>query len=65
MILSVAMLLQWMGDHHGAENFSRAGDAMTAAVDRVLEDEDSRKRDLDGTLGCRAFGARVAQALQA
>ncbi|MDP4024282.1 isocitrate/isopropylmalate dehydrogenase family protein [Methylobacterium sp. NEAU 140] len=64
MILSVAMLLQWMGDHHGADAFARAGDAMTAAVDTVLADASARTRDLGGTLGCRAFGARVAQAIQ-
>ena len=63
MILSVAMLLQWMGDHHGRAEFRAAGDAMEAAVDRVLADPASRTRDLGGGMGCRAFGEQVAQAV--
>jgi 3-isopropylmalate dehydrogenase len=63
MILSVAMLLQWMGDHHGAGGLRAAGDAMEAAVERVLADPGSRTRDLGGTIGCKAFGERVARAV--
>ena len=63
MILSVAMLLQWMGDHHESRPLREAGDAMEAAVDRVLADPASRTRDLGGTLGCVAFGSKVAEAL--
>lgn len=63
MILSVAMLLQWMGDHHESHRLREAGDAMEAAVDRVLSDPASRTRDLGGTLGCIAFGSKVAEAL--
>jgi 3-isopropylmalate dehydrogenase len=65
MILSVAMLLQWMGDHHKVGQLRAAGDAMEAAVDKVLEDRASRTRDLDGTIGCKAFGERTAQAVTA
>src|SRR6185437_13150878 len=65
MILSVAMLLQWMGDHHKSEDLRRAGTAMDKAVDRVLADPGSRTRDLGGTIGCNAFGEKVAAALQA
>jgi 3-isopropylmalate dehydrogenase len=65
MILSVAMLLQWMGDHHGVAKVRKAGDAMEAAVDRVLENPGTRTVDLGGSLGCKAFGGAVAQALEA
>jgi len=36
---------------------------MSAAVDRVLEDPQSRTADLGGPLGCMAFGERTAAAL--
>ncbi len=65
MILSVAMLLQWMGDHHKVEALAKAGSAMEAAVDQVLENPASRTRDIGGTIGCKAFGEQVAQAVAA
>ena len=64
MILSVAMLLQWMGGHHGAPGLAAAGDAMERAVDAVLEEPLSRTRDLGGATGCAAFGAKVARAVE-
>jgi len=38
---------------------------MQAAVDRVLENPATRTADLGGSLGCKAFGAAVAQAVAA
>ncbi|WP_151639130.1 isocitrate/isopropylmalate dehydrogenase family protein [Noviherbaspirillum aerium] len=63
MILSVAMLLQWMGQYHKQPAVTKAGDAMIAAVDKALENPASRTVDLGGTMGCKAFGQAVAQAL--
>jgi 3-isopropylmalate dehydrogenase len=63
MLLSVAMLLQWLGDHHKAPAFNKAGGGIDAAVDRVLANPASRTRDLGGTVGCKAFGERVAAAV--
>ena len=63
MILSVAMLLQWMGEHHAKPALWQAGATMEQAVDRVLENPATRTPDLGGTLGCKAFGQRVAEAL--
>ncbi len=65
MILSVAMMLQWMGDHHESEPLAKAGSAMEAAVDAVLADPASRTRDIGGTMGCKTFGQHVAQAVAA
>ena len=65
MILSVAMLLQWMGEHNKAPAFSKAGDAMSAAVDKVLANPETRTPDLGGSLGCKAFGDHVAKAVRA
>jgi 3-isopropylmalate dehydrogenase len=65
MILSVGMLLRWMGGYHKNSALSDAGDAMEKAVDKVLEDPAYRTRDLGGPIGCKAFGSKVAQALNA
>jgi 3-isopropylmalate dehydrogenase len=63
MILSVAMLLEWIGEKRGNPAAVAAGRAMDAAVDRVLADPAARTADLGGTSGCRAFGAKVAAAV--
>jgi 3-isopropylmalate dehydrogenase len=63
MILSVAMLLQWMGEHHRQASLSDAGRAIDAAVDRVLAQPALRTADLGGSLGCKAFATAVTQAL--
>jgi 3-isopropylmalate dehydrogenase len=65
MILSVAMLVQWMGEKHGQPQFEKAATAMDAAVDKVLEDPASRTADLGGRLGTKAFGDRVAKLVAA
>ncbi|HEX7932495.1 MAG TPA: isocitrate/isopropylmalate dehydrogenase family protein [Paraburkholderia sp.] len=61
MILSVAMLIQWMGEHHDKPAFVEAGKAMEAAVDKVLENPATRTPDLGGKFGCKAFGDEVAR----
>jgi 3-isopropylmalate dehydrogenase len=63
MILSVAMLIRWIGDHRKIDAFQAAGRAMQAAVDKVLETPATRTRDLGGEMGCKAFGSAVARAL--
>jgi 3-isopropylmalate dehydrogenase len=60
MILSVAMLLNWMGTRHGKPALHQAASAMERAVDTVLADPKSRTRDLGGTMNCDEFGRHVA-----
>ena len=62
MILSVAMMMQWLGAKHRNDSAREAGDAMVAAVDKVLENPATRTRDIGGTMGCEAFAAAVARA---
>ena len=64
MILSVAMLLNWLGEHRGLASCTQAGAAIEQAVDAVLADPATRTADLGGALGCRAFGAAVAKRLE-
>lgn len=63
MILSVAMMVQWVGDKQRSAALRQAGDAMTAAVDRTLEDPSTRTRDIGGSMGCEAFGRAVERAV--
>jgi 3-isopropylmalate dehydrogenase len=63
LILSAAMLLEWIAEKRKSEQCSKAGRAIHAAVDRVLADPGMRTADLGGKLGTRAFGDAVAAAL--
>ena len=63
MIVSVAMMVRWIGDKRGDKAIQQAGDAMVAAVDRVLENPATRTADIGGKMGCQAFAAAVAQAV--
>lgn len=63
MILSVAMLLDWVGEHRQLEHYAKAGQAIHTAVDRVLDDPATRTPDIGGSIGTRAFGAAVAKQL--
>lgn len=63
MILSVAMLLAWLGEHRRNSALTRAAASIEAAVDEVLAEPSNRTADLGGRIGTRAFGSRVAAAL--
>lgn len=63
MILSVAMLVQWLGERRQSDSLVRAAHAMEAAVDQVLENPGNRTADLGGTLGCKAFAQAVAKVI--
>ncbi len=63
MILSVAMMVRWVGDKHGLAALQQAGDAMQAAVDTALANPATRTSDIGGSMGCKAFGAAVAKAV--
>jgi 3-isopropylmalate dehydrogenase len=60
MILSTAMLLQWIGSHQGSPVIKEAGEKMEEAVDLVLQDPVKRTSDLDGPARCSEFGNYVA-----
>jgi 3-isopropylmalate dehydrogenase len=63
MILSVAMMVRWLGDKRSDASLQRTGDAITAAVEKALEHPGTRTRDVGGDAGTRAFAAAVAAAL--
>ncbi|WP_070965616.1 isocitrate/isopropylmalate dehydrogenase family protein [Vibrio sonorensis] len=63
MILSVAMLVEWMGDKHQRPDLIAASKSITASVDATLENPNYRTPDLGGKLGCKAFSQAVAKNL--
>ena len=60
LILSAAMLLDWIADKRNMAQCGKAGKAIDEAVDRVLADPAKRTADLGGKLGTRGFGEAVA-----
>ena len=63
MMLSIAMLLSWIGEHRNRPKCLEAGAIMTAAVDKALEDPNARTADLGGSASTAAFSEAVAGAL--
>jgi len=63
MILSVAMLLQWMGEQRNNSSLVAAAAEMDRAIDVVLENPEQRTPDLGGKLGTKAFGEAVAKVI--
>ena len=55
MILSVAMLLDWIGEHRALPAYTRAAAAMFAATEATLAAPETRTVDLGGHIGTRAF----------
>jgi 3-isopropylmalate dehydrogenase len=64
LILSSAMLLEWMAARHGAEALGRAARSIDAAVDAVLGNPATRTADLGGSLGTQEFADAVAGKLR-
>ncbi|HET7595704.1 MAG TPA: isocitrate/isopropylmalate family dehydrogenase [Burkholderiales bacterium] len=61
LILSAAMLLEWLGGRHGRAEFGEAARAIEAAIDGALKSPATRTADLGGTLGTGAFAAEIAR----
>jgi 3-isopropylmalate dehydrogenase len=64
MMVSAAMLLSWLGDKHGDEAATRAGEAVERAVDAVLA-HGIGTPDVGGSAGTAAFTDAVVAALGA
>jgi 3-isopropylmalate dehydrogenase len=65
LILSAAMLLDWLGRRHGKEKLCEAAARIDAAVDATLATPALRTPDLGGACGTAEFGAAVAERLRA
>lgn len=63
MILSAAMLLDWLGTKRQNIRLSDAGTAIHLAVDSVLANPNTRTADIGGYIGTTAFTQSVMHAL--
>ena len=63
LILSAAMLLEWLGVRNGKSALRAAANRIEAAVDQTLKDPATRTADLGGKLGTREFAKAVAARL--
>ncbi len=64
MMLSIAMMMKWLGDHHNRSDLTDVGRLMDQSVDTVLADPNLRTADLGGPIGCAEFGSAVAAAFK-
>jgi len=60
LILSAAMLLEWLAVRHKRPELEQAARAIESAIDASLKDPATRTADLGGKLGTRAFAGHVA-----
>jgi 3-isopropylmalate dehydrogenase len=60
LILSAAMLLDWLGHKHTDAKFCSAATLMEASLDALLKDPSRRTADLAGKLGTKAFTKALA-----
>ncbi len=63
LILSAAMLLDWLARRHARPDLAEAARRIDAAVETALADPASRTRDIGGTLGTADFTRAVCGAL--
>ncbi len=59
LILSAAMLLDWLAGRSGQGRFAEASAAISAAVGTILRNPATRTADLGGQLGTQAFAAAL------
>ncbi len=63
LILSAAMLFEWLAVRHQRSEFDQAARAIESAIDASLKDPATRTADLGGKLGTRAFARHVAASI--
>jgi len=63
LMVSVAMLLEWLGAGHGRDDLSAAAAAFNAAIDAVLADPANHTPDLGGSAKTADIGRAVADAI--
>ncbi|MCP5150245.1 MAG: isocitrate/isopropylmalate dehydrogenase family protein [Ectothiorhodospiraceae bacterium] len=63
LILSVGMLLEWLGARNDRNDMAAAAGAIRAAVDAVVQDDAVRTPDLGGSGTTEGYGRAVAAAI--
>jgi 3-isopropylmalate dehydrogenase len=65
LILSTAMLLEWMAKRHARDGLLLASNVIVYAVDKVLGNPKTRTQDLGGSLGTKAFVTSLCEEINA
>ena len=65
MILSAAMMLEWLGIRHDQPTLRKDGSRLRGAVEKVLSDGQALTRDLGGTATTQSASEAVLDALGA
>lgn len=65
LILSAAMLLEWHGQRSNRGELIKAAQLLESTVDQVLDDPQTRTRDIGGTLNTDAFAHAIIAKLKA
>ncbi|MCC2687267.1 MAG: putative isocitrate dehydrogenase [Rhizobiaceae bacterium] len=63
LILSAAMLLDWLGRRHALSGLVETARRLEDAVEATLRDPSTRTRDIGGSLGTQAFADAVCRSL--
>ncbi|MEI7496972.1 MAG: isocitrate/isopropylmalate family dehydrogenase, partial [Betaproteobacteria bacterium] len=63
LLLSAAMLMDWLAIRHHDNSFHLAAQKMVSVIDAVLLKPESRTKDLGGSLGTKAFTNAICQEL--
>ncbi len=64
LVLSSAMLLEWLAGRRGEERLRRGAEAINAAVDALVASAETRTPDLGGKLGTKAFTRRLCEEVE-
>jgi 3-isopropylmalate dehydrogenase len=65
LVLSAAMLLEWLSIKHRSDAFARAHKAIEQSLDTLLADPARRTPDLGGSLGTKAFTSALCHEVEA
>ena len=64
MILSAALMLDWLGERHGSDNARLAASAIERSVDTAFGEGRIRSYDIGGRDGTEAIGRALADAIR-
>jgi 3-isopropylmalate dehydrogenase len=64
MVLSAALMLDWLGEQHGCDQCTRAGVVLDRAVRSAFADGTARPYDLGGNQGTKEVATSLAAALE-
>jgi isocitrate/isopropylmalate dehydrogenase len=65
LILSTAMLLEWLAARHGRNDLAAAAGCVERCVDAILADPDNHTPDMGGSVSTESFGETMSAAIEA